>query len=832
MRGALNVFESDSDTERWAKLRRRVDELLPGDLGEDVLPYLAHFLNLPLHGALAERVAYLEGEALQRQVIRAVAVFIEKLAQQRPTVLMFDDLHWADSASLALLERLLALPDRAALLIGLLYRPDRAHGCWALGQTAARNYPHRYTEIILKPLNVDAQEDQLLVRHLLAIESIPDALAQIISRAEGNPFYIEEIIRAAIEANAIVPRGGQWHIASDLNLQAVPDNLQGIIMARIDRLLDEARRALQLASVVGRTFRYLTLNWLSTAAALAHLDSDLTDLQRAELIREQARIPELEYGFAQAMFREVAYESLLVRDRRTYHRLVGEQLEGLYSASQRDDVYELLAHHYSLSDDHPKALSYLIKAGDKTRSAYANQEAVNFYRQAEALAEEYGDDADKAAIAEGLGDVAYHVGEYDEALVRFNHALRCRHDPQQLADLHRRIGAVCEKRGEYAQALDSVSLGTALLTPDHTQTVEMARLLTLQCRVHHQQGQFEEAIEAGESALAIVEDTAHYRETAQAHNELGNAYEGRSELEKAIANYERGLLILERIGDEHGASKIYNNLALIYYQSLPARSSEYMHHVLATMQRLGDTWGESTALQNLGIVAFAQGNYDQASLYYERSLKIKTHLGDNQGIADCHINLGEVYRTQSLLPEAIVHLEMALKIGSEINSDQTRAECHRQLAECYLEAGDLARALEACHETLNYAEISGDRTRAAVIYRIVGKVHQQQNNLTAALEDYAQSIEMLQALNQEFDLGMTLSDYAQALHQNGQTAEAFTRLDEALVIFDRLDLPAERSKVAALLRAVPLIVYNRGTPKRFILRRSKEAQRKCGLHVG
>ena len=248
-------------------------------------------------------------------------------------------------------------------------------------------------------------------------------------------------------------REGQWHIASDLNLQAVPDSLQGIIMARIDRLLDEARRALQLASVVGRNFRYLTLNWLSTAVALAHLDSNLADLQRAELIREQARVPELEYGFAQAMFREVAYESLLVRDRRTYHRLVGEQLEGLYTASQREDVYELLAHHYSLSDDHAKALRYLIKAGDKTRAAYANKEAVNFYRQAEALAEEVGSDADKAAIAEGLGDVAYHVGEYDEALLRFDQALRFRRDPQQLADLHRRIGAVYEKRGEYLPAL-------------------------------------------------------------------------------------------------------------------------------------------------------------------------------------------------------------------------------------------------------------------------------------------------------------------------------------------------------------------------------------------
>ena len=141
----MDVFESDSDTEGWAKLRRRVDELLPVDLREDILPYLAHFLNLPLHGALAERVAYLEGEALQRQVIRAVAVFIGRLAQQQPPCCWSSTIctgptrrRWrCSNASLALVER-------APLLIALLYRPDRTHGSWALGQTAARNYPHRY----------------------------------------------------------------------------------------------------------------------------------------------------------------------------------------------------------------------------------------------------------------------------------------------------------------------------------------------------------------------------------------------------------------------------------------------------------------------------------------------------------------------------------------------------------------------------------------------------------------------------------------------------------------------------------------------------------------
>ncbi len=798
MRSALGLFETDSDVERWAKLRRQLDELLPDDLSDDVLPYLAHFLNLPLEGNLAERVAYLEGEALQRQVIRAVALFIERLAQRRPLVLMFDDLHWADSASLTLLERLLALPDRVPLLVGLLYRPDRSHGCWALGQTAARNYPHRYTEIVLKPLDLAAGEDLSLVRHLLSIATVPDPLIQLIARAEGNPFYIEEIIRALIDAQAVVRREGLWHVSENLHLAVVPDSLQGIIMARIDRLLDEARRALQLAAVVGRSFRYQVLQWLSTAAALAQLDIDLADLQRAELVREQARIPELEYGFTQVMFRDVAYESLLVRDRRTYHRLVGQQLEDVYNA-QREDVYELLAHHYSLSDDQAKALLYLIKAGDKTRSGYANKEAISFYRQAEALADEFGTDEDKATIAEGLGAVAYHVGEYDEALLRFNQALRFRHDARQLADLHRRSGAVYEKRGEYVQALTSVMMGASLLVPDQPQTVEMARLLTLQCRVHHQQGQFEEAIEAGEKALAIVENTANYCEIAQAHNELGNAYDQCGRPEMATTNFERGLIILERIGDEHGASKIYNNLAIIYYQTDLARSAAYFQRSLETMQRLGDTWGESTAYQNLGIVQYARGNYEQAIAYYDQSLAMKERLGDNSGIADCHINLGEAYRAQGDLAQAIQHLEKSLAIAQDIGAEQTMAECHRQLAECFLENRQFDQALAACREALAFSLNIGDRSREGVIRRILGKTLQKLGQLPAARAELELSLAVLQDVNSEFDLAQACYDCALIAMEMHDEAAARDRLHQARETFKQLQLPQEEAKVQALL---------------------------------
>ena len=792
-----------SDAELWAKLRWHIEDLLPGETGDDILPYLATFLSLPLPEPLTERVTYLDAEALQRQVIRAVVTLLESLAQRHPLLLTFDDLHWADSASLAMLERTLTLAERVPILIALLYRPDEAHGSWALGESASRSYPDRCVAITLPPLKVEHGEDQTLVRNLLTLDTLPAPLIALIARAEGNPFYIEEIIRDLIDAGVIVPQADRWGLAKAIESAAVPDSLQGIIMARIDRLIEDARRTLQLAAVVGRTFRYLALNGLATAVTLAaQLDNSLTTLQRAELIREQTRLPELEYGFVQAMFRDVAYESLLLRDRRLYHRLVGQQLEEAYPGQHRDEVYELLAHHYSLSDDHMKSLKYLIKAGNKSRLAYANKEAIEFYRQAALLADQIGTTEDNAAIAEGLGDVYYHVGEYDDALACFARAQRFHIDALSRADLFRRMGAVHEKRGEFDAALTQCTNGVSLLTPEFTATVEMAQLLTLECRVHHQQGKFEEAIQDGESALRILKGAASYQEVAQAHNELGNAYEGLGRIEDAVKHYESGLLMLQRIGDEHGASKIYNNLALIYYQTDPAKSADYMGRVLTTMQRLGDTWGEATAYQNLGIIQFARGDYAQAIDDYQRSLKMKERLGDNLGVADCHINLGESYRARGDVAQAIQHLETSLTIAQQINSDQTVAECYRQLAECYLETSDLDRALTAGEAALKYAQQTGDRSREGLANRALGKIHHRRGQLAEAAACFEQSVTILRGLNNDLDLAGTYHDYGLALIDLNQPRAARAKLDEALALFTRLELAPEQAKVQAALAQI------------------------------
>ncbi|MFN2283318.1 MAG: adenylate/guanylate cyclase domain-containing protein, partial [Anaerolineae bacterium] len=283
----LGVLDTDNEFDIREKLRRYIAYLFPSNSVDDVQPYLAHFINLPLSGPEAERVAYLSGEALQRQMLRAITALIERTAMEQPLILVFDDLHWADSSSLLLLERCFALTDRVPLLIVMLYRPVRDHGCCDLGILAARDYPHRYIELLLKPLDLQAGQDQELVCNLLALEELPPPLAHLVSRAEGNPFYIEEIIRSLIDQGVIVPEDSGWRLDREIDMRAVPDSLQGLIMARIDQLMEEARRTLQLAAVVGRTFTHELLAWLSSAAAaltaqalITHLDSNLAALQR------------------------------------------------------------------------------------------------------------------------------------------------------------------------------------------------------------------------------------------------------------------------------------------------------------------------------------------------------------------------------------------------------------------------------------------------------------------------------------------------------------------------------------------------------------------------
>jgi ABC-type oligopeptide transport system substrate-binding subunit len=242
----------------------------------------------------------------------------------------------------------------------------------------------------------------------LRVEDLPQGLRErILSRAEGNPFYVEEIIRSLIDDRTIVrdEATGRWEATREVANIAIPDTLQGVLMARIDRLHEETKRVLQMAAVIGRIFLYRVLS--AIAQEERELDRQLLTLQREEMIRERARLPELEYIFKHELTREAAYNGLLKKERRIFHRQVAEALERLFP-ERVDEQVGLLAHHWEQAGEAEKATAYLLRAADQARTLYAHQEAIDFYERALVFLRE-GEDLDQAARTLMKLGLTYHT---------------------------------------------------------------------------------------------------------------------------------------------------------------------------------------------------------------------------------------------------------------------------------------------------------------------------------------------------------------------------------------------------------------------------------------
>ncbi|MBN1954417.1 MAG: AAA family ATPase [Anaerolineae bacterium] len=400
LRDALAVTVEDPPPVVRDRLWERWQELCL-DPGEQV--YLARLMSLPIEDDAA--LDGLDGEQLKKRTFRAVEHFLECLARKRPLVMVCEDLHWADPSSLELLGHLLPLVERVPLLLIAVFRPEGEHGCWRLREKMVR-YKERYHEVWLEPLTVE--EGQQLVGNLLRVEGLPAALRQrILQQAEGNPFYVEEIIRSLMNEGVIGrdEATGRWVALQNVAEISIPDTLQGVLMARIDRLEEDTKRVLQMASVIGRLFFYRVL------AAIAHeeqrLDQHLRILEEEEMIRERARIPELEYIFKHHLTQQAAYNGLLKQDRRVFHRQVAEALERLF-AGQIEQQVGLLAHHWEQAEEVEKAIAYLLRAGDQARLVYAHEEAIDFYQRALRLLKEQEEYEQAARTLMKLG-LTYHA---------------------------------------------------------------------------------------------------------------------------------------------------------------------------------------------------------------------------------------------------------------------------------------------------------------------------------------------------------------------------------------------------------------------------------------
>jgi ABC-type oligopeptide transport system substrate-binding subunit/class 3 adenylate cyclase len=367
-------------------LRRNVEQLF-GDRVLEIYPYLGAMMGLALEPEAAARLAELSPEALQYRTFEVVGTLIGRLAEDRPVVVALEDLQWADPTSIQLVERLLPITEEAAVLLAFTQRLERDHPSWQVKEHASRQFPHRTREIFLESLSEEA--DRELLHALVGAGTLPpEREASVLAHAEGNPFYLEELIGSLVDAGAVVRAEDGWRFDHEVRIE-LPETVEKVILARIDRLTPRCHDVLTAASVLGRRFGLPLLEGVTGEDG--ELRDVLSELQRLDLIREGRRWPQPEYRFKHALIQEAAYRTILGEKRTQLHRKAAEWLEGRH-AENREEVFGILAHHWLAASDEDKAIAYLTRAGDKARLEYALDEAIGHYRELLPLLERRGEE--------------------------------------------------------------------------------------------------------------------------------------------------------------------------------------------------------------------------------------------------------------------------------------------------------------------------------------------------------------------------------------------------------------------------------------------------------
>ncbi len=442
LRSYFHIKEGDQEADIKKNMEKRILQL--DENLKSTFPPFQEILSLEV-----EDVVYLKVEPQEKRMrtFEAVRDLLVRESQDRPVVLAIEDLHWIDRTSEEFLDYLIGWLANARILLILLYRPEYTH------KWGSKSY---YNKIGLDQLSTKTSTE--LVQSILeGAEVVPELSELILKRAAGNPLFMEEFTHTLLENGCIQRKDNQFILSKTFAEIQVPDTIQGIIAARMDRLQDTLKRVMQVASVIGREFAFRILRTIT--GMREELKSHLLNLQGLEFISEKQLFPELEYIFKHALTQEVAYNSLLHKRRKEIHEKIGRAIEEIYP-DRLEEYYELLAYHYMRSDNTEKALEYLDRANQKAAKVSAMEEAKAYFDKAmellDSLPETELNQRRRISLLEKQWSVfmlLFKYPEYYDLLTRYE-PVALRSDSQELLGMFYARMAMCEFWfGDFDQAI-------------------------------------------------------------------------------------------------------------------------------------------------------------------------------------------------------------------------------------------------------------------------------------------------------------------------------------------------------------------------------------------
>jgi class 3 adenylate cyclase/tetratricopeptide (TPR) repeat protein len=527
LRENFRIEEADGEPEIIAKVEHGMRRL--GGLAAEI-PFVRYLLSVdPGDPAITE----MDSAERRNRLFKALRTLALRGAALRPMVLVFEDLHWVDTSTQEYLDLFMDSIAGAAVMLVLTYRVGHQP------PFGSRSY---HTSLNLRHLT-DAQALEMATR-VLGAEEFPEELKTALTeKAEGVPLFVEEVTKTLLDLGFLRRENGRYRMAKALGEMTIPETIQGIIMARLDRLGEDGKRAVQLASVIGRQFMARLLERI--AGLTGKLEGVLGELKALEIIYEEGMLPEPAYIFKHAVIQDVAYNSLLLQKRKELHRAVGQAIEELYRDRLTEHHAEL-AHHFTLGEHWSKAMEYGTLAGEQAAHSYANTEAEQHYAGALQAASKLPL-ADRAAVADLHGkhaEILSVTGRHDEAIAEYEEAL-------QIARAVKDRGCECRILLGLCQAYFNAHLIELLIERNHEafaiaremgdQTLQALCAATTIFPTSCYRGATDEITAEAEEAVRLSGETADPRIIATAEAGLGGVLQWRGEFDRSLPHLLRGV---------------------------------------------------------------------------------------------------------------------------------------------------------------------------------------------------------------------------------------------------------------------------------------------------
>jgi class 3 adenylate cyclase/tetratricopeptide (TPR) repeat protein len=744
IRSNCGITEADSPETITEKVHRSLQDV--GLAPQECALYLLHLLGVQ---EAIEQLGGLSPEAIQARTFATLRQMSLYGSRRRPIVFAVEDLSWIDKTSEACLTTLIESLARAPILFLATYRPGY-HPPW-MGQSYA-------TQIALPHL--PPQDSLALIHEVLPPERLPDVLAQeILAKAEGNPFFLEELTRVVAEREGL------------RTAVAIPDTIQGVVMARIDQLPDAVKRLLQTAAVLGREvpLHLLAAIWEEPDS----LDAHLQELQQQEFLYEHIGKEEPVYVFRHGLTQEVVYASLLTSRRQALHATAGRALEALY-AERLEEVYDLLAYHYAKTTVADKAVEYLTRFAEKAARSFAHAEVVEALQEALRHAERLpAAERDRCLLDVVLRQIhsLIFLGHFPETLQllrQHQERLEQLQAPDLAGPYYFWLGLTHGLLGDQQEAGRSAerALAEAQRCGDDATMGKAYYVLSME---RYWAGQPQQGVEYGRQAVARLEPTAERYWLGMAHFYLGlNAY--------LLGEFSQALTVLgqaQAIGDATGNPRL---------QSVAAWITGWIY---ATQ---GD-WEAGIDLCKLGL---------------ERS-------PDPLNTAGALGYLGTAYLERGDAMQAIPRLEQSIQQWQQFRFPQLQGWFTALLGEAYLLRGDVEKGQELAQQGLSIARKVNFLYGVGVAQRVLGRAAQTRGALVEAGTSLQEALQTFTIMQARFEVGRTHLALAQLAHRQENQGAATQYLQAAHDLFRAVQVPRYLERTLQCARAFGLCLTSSGT---------------------